>query len=75
MPGCFWFKNTKRLPDRDGDGIPDKDVPGPKTNAGCPFQDTDEDGVIDLIDSVLRLKALLQTMVIQYFRVKKLWMS
>jgi outer membrane protein OmpA-like peptidoglycan-associated protein len=39
----------------DMDETPDKDdacpeVPGPKTNAGCPFKDTDQDGVIDLID-------------------------
>jgi hypothetical protein len=42
-------------PDKDGDGIADKDdkcpdVAGPKENAGCPWPDTDGDSVLDKDD-------------------------
>jgi outer membrane protein OmpA-like peptidoglycan-associated protein len=46
------------IPDRDGDGVPDKidkcpDVPGPASNQGCPIPDvdTDGDGIPDRIDA------------------------
>jgi outer membrane protein OmpA-like peptidoglycan-associated protein len=46
--GCPW-------PDRDGDGVLDKDdrcpdQPGPKENQGCPWPDRDGDGVPDKDD-------------------------
>jgi outer membrane protein OmpA-like peptidoglycan-associated protein len=46
------------IPDRDGDGVPDKidrcpDEPGPASNQGCPVPDidTDGDGIPDRIDA------------------------
>ncbi|MEM0931598.1 MAG: DUF5723 family protein [Bacteroidota bacterium] len=45
----------RRLKDKDGDDITDKEdacpeVPGPFENQGCPWPDTDKDGILDKDD-------------------------
>jgi len=46
------YQGGKKIKDKDGDGVVDKEdacpkIAGPKENQGCPWEDTDKDGVMD----------------------------
>ncbi|MBK5270689.1 MAG: outer membrane beta-barrel protein, partial [Bacteroidia bacterium] len=63
----FGKKYTVLPPDRDGDGIYDKDdkcpdVPGVKEYDGCPVPDTDGDGINDLEDKCPTVKGVKEYM-------------
>ena len=56
---------TKKLKDRDGDGVPDiydrcPDVKGVASNYGCPLVDTDGDGIPDNEDKCPAVKGTLK---------------
>jgi hypothetical protein len=60
VPDVFGLAALKGCPDTDKDGVADDDkcptVAGPKENAGCPFPDTDGDGVLDKDDKCPEVK-------------------